>query len=249
MLIKAVIVDDEKANRINLRSLISKYSSDVEIVAEASDVSEGYTIISAEMPHLVFLDIRMPEGTAFDLLDRFERIEFEVIFITAYDEYALRAFRFNALDYILKPIKIDELINGITRARIRISQKLPSSSILNYLSNQNLEDLDKKIALQQEDQTQFISLKSIIRCEADSNYTIFYLESNRRVIVSKTLKEYTETLEPLGFIRVHQSHLVNLHHIEVYKKNDGGYIETTDGEQVPISRARKKYVIEILTKP
>ena len=138
MLIKAVIVDDEKANRINLRSLISKYSSDVEIVAEASDVSEGYTIISAEMPHLVFLDIRMPEGTAFDLLDRFERIEFEVIFITAYDEYALRAFRFNALDYILKPIKIDELINGITRARIRISQKLPSSSILNYLSNQNL---------------------------------------------------------------------------------------------------------------
>ncbi|MEA1876650.1 MAG: LytTR family DNA-binding domain-containing protein [Bacteroidota bacterium] len=246
MVIQALVIDDEKANRINLIALLSEYCSDIVVVGEAGGLEEAYEKISINKPNLIFLDIRMPGGTAFDLLARFQTIDFEIIFITAYDEYALKAFRFNALDYILKPIRIAELLSSIERARMQLGNQIRDSRVLNYLINQRLDDQDKKIALPQEQQTQFIELRSIIRCEADSNYTKFFISNGQKLLVSKTLKEFAGSLEPLGFLRVHQSHLVNLHHVKAFKKGDGGYLETSDGNAVPVSRARRKYVLEIL---
>ena len=246
MAIRAIIIDDEKANRINLILLLSEYCTDIEIIGQAANITDGYKQILEKNPQLVLLDIRMPGGNAFDLLDRFSTIPFEIIFITAFDEYAIRAFRIHALDYLLKPIKIAELRTSIQRARQQILSRKQNPELSNFINNQRLDEQDKRIALPGEDKTSFVAIRTIIRCEADSNYTTFYLADQQRLIVSKTLKEFEEILSPMGFLRVHQSHLVNLEHIRVYRKNDGGFLETSDGASVPISRSRRKIVLEIL---
>jgi two-component system LytT family response regulator len=176
------------------------------------------------------------------MLEQVTDIRFGIIFVTAYDEYAFRAFQFNALDYLLKPVDIHLLIESVNRAAEAIALKEENVRLRNLVDNRSRPDQDKRIALPQDDKIDFVPVRHIIRCQAESNYTRFYLESKKEILVSRTLKEFEAALESCGFIRTHQSHLVNPVHILTLIKRDGGYLKMSDGAAVPISRARRDEV-------
>lgn len=244
--IKAVIVDDEPNNCENLKGLLTKYCPDVEIVAMAHSAKEGKTHILLHHPELVFLDIQMQGGSGFDMLEQLSPTNFEVIFVTAFDQYAIRAIRFCAIDYLLKPVDILDLQTAVTRAVNKIRQREPNVSMRNLLENRKLEIEDLKIALPTAERVLFVRLSEIIRCLGDNNYTTVYLQGGDSVLVSRTLKEYEELLSDEGFIRVHQSHLINSRLVRSFEKQDGGYLKMTDGSSVPISRQRKQEVLQKL---
>lgn len=246
MIIQSVIIDDEASNRLNLKRLLERYCADVKIVAEAENGSEGLQKIKEFQPDLIFLDIRMPGMDAFEMLEQIPDIQSEIIFITAYDEYAFRAFAFNALDYLLKPLNFNHLIQAVGKARDKIKLREENQILKNLVNNLQRENGDKRLALPMEEKTEFIAVKDIIRCQADSNYTIFFLLNNKKILVSKTLKEFELALENSGFIRPHNSHLVNTRQIKAFSKRDGGYLEMTDGFQVPISRNRKEEILRVV---
>lgn len=242
MSIRSVIIDDEASNRQNLHELLRRYCPDVEVLGEASDGSEGAALITNLNPQLIFLDIRMPGMDGFEMLEQLQQVDAEIIFITAYDEYAFRAFAFNALDYLLKPLNYKHLIQAVDKVRIKIRMEEENLNLKNLLNNLQSENGDKRIALPLEDRTEFVAVKDIIRCQADSNYTQFFLVNNKKILVSKTLKEFELALEKSGFIRPHNSHLANIRQIKAISKRDGGYLEMTDGHQIPISRNRKEEI-------
>jgi len=238
--IRALIVDDEAANRENLAGLLHRYCPQVQLIGEASTNEEALNQINTLNPDLVFLDVRMPGGDIFSMLEQVEDIRFGIIFVTAYDEYAFRAFQFNALDYLLKPVDIYKLIDSVNRATDAINLKEENLRLKNLVDNQKRHEQDKRIALPQDDKIDFIPIRQIIRCQAESNYTRFILENHKEILVSHTLKDFEAALESCGFIRTHQSHLVNLNHIQTLVKRDGGYLKMSDGSSVPISRSRKE---------
>ncbi|WP_455640929.1 LytR/AlgR family response regulator transcription factor [Parabacteroides sp.] len=244
--ITAAIVDDEQGNRENLLRMISGYCPQVEVTAVCSSVAEARQALSNTQPDILFLDIRLGDDTSFSLLESLPEILFEVIFVTAYDSYAIQAIRFSALDYLLKPIDPKELANAVDKAIEVILRKQENNRMRNLLRNAHSQDKHKKIALSVADKIEFVEIDSIVRCEAESNYTTFYLKSGERLIVSKTLKEFDELLTPYNFLRVHQSHLINLDEIKSFIKSDGGYIRMKDGSSISISRQRRNYVMEIL---
>ena len=244
--ITAIIVDDERNNCENLKELLSKYCPEIEVVGIAHSAEGGIESISRLKPALVFLDIQMQGGSGFDLLEQLKRISFEVIFVTAFDQYAIRAIRFCAIDYLLKPVDILELQSAVSRAANKILQREPNLSLTNLLENRNPEKDDLKIALPTAERILFVQVSEIIRCLGDNNYTTVYLKSGESVLVSKTLKEYEELLGDKGFLRVHQSHLINHNYIRSYEKQDGGFLKMTDGVSVPISRQRKQHVLQQL---
>jgi len=246
MNIRSLIIDDEASNRQNLSRLLAKYCPEIEIIGEAANAIAGAERIAELNPDLVFLDIRMPGGDAFSMLENLPSINFEIIFITAYDEYAFRAFAFNALDYLLKPVNFKQLIAAVEKIKIKLMLKTENLHLKNMVGNLQRENGDQRIALPLEEKTEFVEVKDIIRCKADSNYTHFYLSQDRVLLVSKTLKEFDIALEQSGFYRVHNSHLVNLRHVKAVSKRDGGYLEMIDGSQVPISRNRKEEVFKKL---
>jgi two-component system, LytTR family, response regulator len=238
--IRALIVDDEAANRENLAGLLYRYCPQVQVIGEAATNEEALNQINTLNPDLVFLDVRMPGGDIFTMLEKLENIRFAIIFVTAYDEYAFRAFQFNALDYLLKPVDIYKLIDSVNRAADAINLKEENLRLKNLVDNQKRNEQDKRIALPQDDKIDFIPIRQIIRCQAESNYTRFILENHKEILVSHTLKDFEAALETCGFIRTHQSHLVNLNHIQTLVKRDGGYLKMSDGSSVPISRSRKE---------
>jgi two-component system LytT family response regulator len=240
MKIRALVVDDELSNRINLKVLIKEYCPEVLVIGEAGNIQVANEMIEHFNPDLVFLDVRMPGGDAFELLEKIPIIRFEIIFITAYDEYALRAFQINAIDYLLKPLDIDKLIEGVKRASEKIMIREENVRLRNMLQNQNRLDEDKRIVLAQADRIDFIPIRSIIRCQSESNYTRFFLIDQQEILVAKTLKYYETALEKLGFIRTHQSHLVNKTFIQAYIKHDGGYLKMKDGTAIPVSQAKRE---------
>ncbi len=246
--IRAIIIDDEENNRESLRHLIKTYTPHVEIIAFCGSAQAAREAISEHNPNLLFLDIKMPQESGFELLDSLESINFEVIFTTAYDEYGVRAVKASALDYLLKPIEVTELIQAVQKAKVIIDQKLSNTRMQHLIQNMKDSNHNKTIALSLSDRIEFVEIKSIIRCEADNNYTTFYLKNNLKYIVSKTLKEFDELLIPSGFLRVHQSHLINLSEVKSFIKSDGGYILMRDDSQVAISRQRRESVLKILTK-
>ncbi|MCT4644726.1 MAG: LytTR family DNA-binding domain-containing protein [Carboxylicivirga sp.] len=246
MKIKAIIIEDEQSNRDNLNKIISEYCLNVQVVAMCKSAVEGRKAILEHKPDLVFLDIEMPGGDGFSLLESFGQINFEVIFVTAYDQYGIRAVKFCALDYLLKPVDILELVKAIEKVERRLQQKEENEQMKVLLANRNQQST-QRIALPLSDKIEFIEVKSIIRCQGDGNYTQIHLINGDQITASKTLKEFDELLTESNFLRVHQSHLINLNEVKAYIKTDGGYIKMKDGSSVSISRQRREMVMSQLS--
>jgi two-component system, LytTR family, response regulator len=247
VVIRAIIVDDEENNRENLNSLIEEYCKEVEVVGFADSVDTAFKLIRSQKPDLVFLDIKMPKKDGFKLLESLDEINFEVIIVTAYNQYAIKAIKFCAVDYLLKPIDIVELTNAVKNVSRRIYQKLENDR-LRQLTNFFNNNTPTKIGLVSQHRVDFVDISKICRCESDDNYTHFFLDNGEKMTVSKTLKEFEELLVDYGFIRVHQSHLVNSSHIKSYQKSDGGYIIMIDGSVIPISRTKRNEIIGLIKK-
>lgn len=244
---RVVLIDDEISNLENLQTLLEKHCPQVTIIATAQSVSDAVDAIEKHLPDLVFLDIQMGDTTGFDILKLLPSRNFEVIFVTAYDQYGIQAVKFAALDYLLKPIDIEELINAVKKAEHKLATQIQTSQ-LDFL----LQQLKKpeanvtKIALQMQNEIRYVSLSEIIRCEADNTYTHFFLSSNERIVVSKSLKEYADLLRLSGFLRTHQSHLVNPKYVKSWLKEDGGILLLMSGEKIPVSKPNKETVKQAL---
>ena len=232
-MLRAVIVDDEQSARESLAEIITKYcDSNIQLIGVADGVEKGIEIIEMLNPDIVFLDIELSPGSGFELLERVGNNSFEVIFTTAYNQYALTAIKFSALDYLLKPIDIDELRNAINKASSK--KNIDRIQVL----KENLKQKDSKLnkVILPTNTGYFVELlDDIVRCEADSNYTDFYFLNGKKMTVCKTLKEYEELFEGLGFFRIHQSHLININHIKNYLKGDTPQLIMSDGKNVTIS--------------
>ena len=236
---RTILIDDELNNLQNLKTLLGTYCKDVSVIGEASNGREGLELINLLNPDLVFLDIEMPGLSGFELLSQVQNFQFEVIFVTAFSNYAIKAFKFNALDYILKPIDIEELLMAVDRAKRKISDKSQLENTQLALQNLRLPATDRRIALASTEKIDFFDVNSIIRCVGENNYTRFFFENGETRLVSKPLSEYEDLLDEYGFIRVHKSHLVNRSKIASYVKKDGGWLITSDGASVPVSRRKK----------
>ncbi|WP_316845912.1 LytTR family DNA-binding domain-containing protein [Pedobacter psychrodurus] len=242
-MMKAILIDDEISNLENLRSLLEKHCQQVTVMATAQNVSDAVLAIEKHLPHLVFLDIQMGDETGFDVLKLLPTRNFEVIFVTAYDQYGIQAVKFAALDYLLKPIDIEELINAVNKATQKLATQIQTTQ-LDFLLQQlkKPETNVSKIALQMQGEVRYVTLSDIIRCEADNTYTHFFLSNEEKILVSKSLKEYADLLRPSGFLRTHQSHLVNPKYVKSWLKEDGGVLLLTTGEKIPISKPNKEAV-------
>lgn len=237
MNIRCVLIDDEVNNLENLQYLLQQHCSGVEIAGRASSADEGIQLIKEVDPDLVLLDIQMPVKSGFDLLKSFDTVSFEVIFVTAYDQYGIQAIKFSALDYLLKPVDTDDLKQAIDKAKQRITLKQQNSNISNLIAYlQKPQQESPRIALPNLLQTRYVKVNEIVRCEASDNYTHFFLENGEKILVSRTLKEYAELLKPYSFQRTHQSHLVNMHYVKSFLKEDGGTLLLQDNTKIPISR-------------
>ncbi|TKG96537.1 response regulator transcription factor [Puteibacter caeruleilacunae] len=246
MSIRAIIVDDEKNARENLAFALKKHCSDVEIVGEAASVEQAIEVINNTDPNLVFLDIQMPGGNGFQLLEYFETYNFNVIFVTAFDQYAIKAIRFSAIDYLLKPINVVELKEAVQRFSRRT--KFADHGLHLKQLNSNLNSPEQaKIALPTQDRIEFIPVKEIIHCKGESNYTKIHFQNRPPLLVAKTLVEFEELLSEYQFIRVHKTHLVNLNQVKAYIKNDGGYLLMENEDNIAISRRRKESVLHALS--
>ncbi len=243
--LKAVIVEDEEASRVTLNNYLTKYCSEVEILDMADSVQTGLTAIKKHNPDVVFLDIEMPYGNAFDLLESLDEIEFEIIFVTAYRDYAIKALNLSAAYYILKPIDIDELVSAVDK--IVKSKKEGDENFHTKILMENIKSnaiQHKKIVLPQMDGFEVVNVNDIIRAEANDNYTNFYLTNGKTFLVSKTLKHFDDLLTDFDFIRTHKSHLVNLQYITKYIKGKGGQVRMSDDSYVDVSATRKKELLE-----
>ncbi|MFO7722373.1 MAG: response regulator [Bacteroidales bacterium] len=249
MKIRAIVIDDEKRSRDTLSGLLMKYSAeDVDLVAEADGYASGIKTILEHKPDVVFLDIQMPDGSGFKLLEDLEEISFEVVFTTAYDQYAIKAIRYSALDYLLKPIVPAELRNAIEKVKQKKNDGTINKHIRVLLENMKEKNTaSKRIILSTSEGMHVIDIRDIIRCESDDYYTRFFIKDRKTIMVSKTLKENEELLSEFGFIRPHKSHLVNVRYIKSYIKVDGGYILLNDGTTVPVSRRKKEKILEELS--
>ncbi|MEO6882667.1 MAG: LytTR family DNA-binding domain-containing protein [Bacteroidia bacterium] len=243
----ALIVDDEDLGRSALAHLIKKHCPEITSIVEAKSVKESLEILKKTHVDVVFLDIEMPGGSGFSLLEKLENYTFSVIFTTAYNQYAIRAFKFSAVDYLLKPIDADELKNAIKKIEKKTDSKQLNESVKYLLNTYNLP-IVSKIALPTQIGLEFIEIKNIIRCEADGKYTICILTSGKKIISTRSLKDFEELLVPNNFFRIHHAHLVNLEHIKNYFKGDGGYIVMSNGDNVTISKRKKDAFLKKLPK-
>ncbi len=248
-MIKAVIIEDEQKSREMLAMLVEKNCPQLEIAGLAKNVKEGIELINSFKPDLVFLDISMPDGTGFDLLEAVQGKKFELIFTTATDKHALKAIKYSACDYLLKPIDIDELKVAVEKV-LQKKNSTPSMDNLQFLIQQlkKADDNYQKITLPTGNAYEIINIKDIIRCEADASYTHFYLVGGKKLMVSASLKHYEDLLPENEFIRVHHQHLINMNHVTRYLKQDGGYAVMSDGTQIEISRRKKDAFMERLNK-
>lgn len=243
----AIIVEDLPDALALLKSDIETNHPDIRIIGTAGSVVEAAKALRKMQPDILFLDIMLGDGTGFDLLEIFPNLKSKIIFVTASDEFAIKAFKFAAIDYVLKPYADEELAEAISRAKAQIQ---PDSERLSILK-ETLSTPDKKperISLHTLDKIIIVNLDDIIRCQSDSNNTLFYLKGGKKVFVTKTLKYFADLLKPYDFLRVHQSHLVNLQYITEFIKTDGGYLMLKNGDNVPVSYRKKSEVIEIIDR-
>lgn len=241
-MLRTVIIDDEEDARSTLRSFITQYCPQIEIVAEADGVNAGYQAVVINNPHLVFLDIQMEDGTGFDLLSKIHKPQFNVVFTTAFDEFAIKAFKYSAIDYLLKPIDPDELIETVTKVN-KNDEYLERFEQLKHTTNGVFD----RITLSSQEGITVVRIDNILRLESDSNYTHFFLRSSEKITVPKSLKEYESMLPKHLFFRTHQSHMINMNFVKKFVKEDGGYILMEDGSEVLVARRRKDEFLHILT--
>lgn len=248
-MIRAIIIEDEEDSRDALQSIIKNNFKDVELMAICTNVEEGKDVIEKLHPDLVFSDIELGVHSAFDMLQELKTIDFEIIFTTGYEKYAIQAIKFSALDYILKPYSKEDLTLAINLYHQKQNKKQSASQFDALFHNlKHLQKDSKKIALPSTNGLIIVPVKDIIRCEADVNYTHFYLVNKEKILVSKTLKDYEELLEEYDFIRIHNSHLINLHYVKNYTRGDGGFVTLTDGSQVDVSRKKKDEFLKRLAE-
>jgi two-component system, LytTR family, response regulator len=238
-MLKAIIIDDEEGARFTLSTLLEEYCPSVSIIAQCSNVPEGVLAINKHTPDIVFLDIEMPEYNGFELLEFFKIVDFEIIFVTAYSQYAIRAFEVSAVDYLLKPVEIEQLQAAVEKA----SQKRTQANIMQRLdlmkSTYNGDEI-KKIALPMSDGLMFVDVAEIILFEADRAYTHVFLKNGSKITVSKPMRTFEDILENRNFIyRPHRSHLININYIKKYVRGDG-MIFMDNGVALPVSRERKQ---------
>lgn len=246
-MIKTVIIDDDYVSRMVLRDMLEKFLDNIEIMGEAGTVAEGVLLIEDTDPELVLLDISLPDGTGFDLLDKLKSINFNLIFITAYSEYAVKAFKYPAFDYIVKPLNVDEL----TKAIIRIPHsKRIENEVRIKPQKENLIPLDeggsKTVALPEINGFAIVNVEDIVRCEGKRNYTRIIFKEASEKVVSRTLLEFEHLLAPLGFVRIHRSHLVNILNVVRYLKSEGGMVELKTGELLKVSTKHKENLLNKL---
>lgn len=248
-MLKVLIVDDEEHVRGMIVNILQSFCSDLEIIGQADSVAGAILIIKELNPDLVLLDIKLPDGSGFEVLQAFSKVAFSVIFVTAFEEYAVKAFKCSALDYILKPVNIDELVEAVEKARESIANKSLGKKISTFLDNLNNSSIEeKKIVLKTQESIYIVKVNTIIRCESFHNYTEFYITGTKKLVVSRTLKEFENLLSEFGFFRVHQSHLVNINYISRFEKTDGGYLVLTDGAHVPVAKRKKEELLLLFEK-
>lgn len=232
-----------------LAAMLERNSPEISIVGLAKNVKEGVELIKSLQPYLVFLDISMPDGSGFDLLEQVAGFKFELIFATASDQHAIKAIKYSACDYLLKPIDMEELSLAVNKV-VQKKKLVPSMENLQFLI-QHLKRADEtfqKITLPTGNAYEIVNIKDIIRCEADGSYTNFYLADKRKLMISFGLKHYEELLPESEFIRVHHHHLINMNHVLRFLKEDGGYAIMSDGSKIEISRRKKEAFMEKLNK-
>ncbi len=244
---KAVIIEDMPSALELLTKDIGDYCSEIKIIGNADGVVSGAKLLRKLQPDIIFLDIMLGDGTGFDLLQILPDLKSKIIFVTASDEFALRAFRYAAVDYLLKPIDPEELVTAVKRAKEQLEHSQESIQLLNETINKPNE-LPRRISLHTLEKIIVVEIKDIIHCQAEANNTIFYLKDRPKVFVTKTLKYFDKILEPHGFSRIHQSHLINIEYIHAFLKKDGGYIKLNNGDEVPVSVRKKAEVLDLLAK-
>lgn len=253
-MLKAIIVDDEEKNREGLARMIDQFCHDVAVVGKAESASAAKKAIQEHQPDLVFLDIEMPGGNGFSLLEEMPNPNFQVIFTTAHADYAIKAIKFAALDYLLKPININELKTAVEKAIINMNAAQDGSLLKKKIEvlkdNRKNEGFDfEKIALPTSDGIDFYKISEILRCEADRAYCKFHMLNGQKVVVSKPLKEFEDLLEECNFFRVHKSNMINLNQIKKYVKGKGGYLILSDDSHVDVSVRRKEALMDVLSNP
>ena|SRR6218665_3971317 len=244
-MIKAVLIDDIEQARVTFKKDLEVYASDIDVIGEASGVVEGAKLLKQVQPDIVFLDIQMQDGTGFDLLDILNVIPFKIIFITASDAHAIKAFRYAAIDYLVKPVDPDELVQALEKFRKENRNETDNYKLLNEsLKQGGLKQ--ERLALHAQDKIHIVQIADIIRCESSVNYTEFFFKNAKRILVSRTLKDFEDILSDQGFYRVHQSHLVNTKMIQEFVKTEGGHLIMTDGKMIPVSTRKRADVVKML---
>ncbi len=246
-MLNAIIVEDEKHSRETLVGLLKLYCKNVNVIAEADGMMSGINAIKKHKPDVVFLDIQMPDGSGFRLLESLDEIDFGIIFTTAFDQFAIKAIKFSAIDYLLKPIFPDDLVAAVKKAEERQDARNTRKSVEILLENMKRPETEPpKIVLSTAERINVVQVQDIIRCESDNYYTLFFFKNGSKLLVSKTLKENEELLKDYNFIRPHKSHLINVMYIKSFNKKEGGYILLTDGSRVPVSRRKKEMIVDII---
>ena len=240
----AIIIDDVPQARKTLQQDLEIYCPEIKLIGTAEGVVSGAKLLKKERPTILFLDIQMKDGSGFDLLDVLPAINFHVIFTTASDAFAIKAFRYAAIDYLLKPIDPEELIEAVEKAKNTPATASESFDLLKTTIQEKVTP--KKLALHTQEKIHITPIADIVRCASNGNYTQFYFSNGEKLLVTKTLKEYDKLLSQNNFLRVHQSHLVNPDHIKAFLKIDGGYLKMVDGAEVPVSSRKKGMVLEVI---
>jgi two-component system LytT family response regulator len=247
-MLKAFIIDDELQSCNFLHKMLLEYFPEVIVSGDASNIEKGLQGIREYQPDIVFLDIQMKGETGFDLLNKLDKIDFSLIFTTAYDQYAIKAFRFNAIDYLLKPVMTNELIDAVNKVKQRTHSPTASKEQVDqlYRDIKNPDKIPDKIAVPTNEGFIVIPINEIIYCHANSNYTEFYLTDKKSVLSSYTLKQYDEILTTQSFFRAHRSYLINLAHVKMYRKGEGGEIVMSNGHEIELSRKHKSEFLHLL---
>ena len=246
-MLRAIIIDDERSSRNALRQKLINHCQEVEVIAECENGEEGIKSISEVKPDIIFLDVEMPRMNGFTMLQQLKQHNFEIIFITAYDHYAIKAIKFSALDYLVKPVEIADLktaVEKVVEKRKNTTNNAALETLLHNLMNKEKEQY--RIAIPSMDGLQFVATGNIIYLEANSNYTNFYLMNDKKITVAKTLKDFEELLPGSIFLRIHHSYIININCIEKYVKGEGGYVVMKNGVTLDVARRKKEEFLKII---